>query len=171
MANTGSKLRRSLAQSVFEPICEVDWSEDLEGLIQGRFFELLGKGQWWGASIFGSQGSAPEEILAQLAKIGARCACVGARAGVAGYIAVIAHPHDAFGWPTRVVSLATGPGKRPHGVELLFLPMRASDFPAPPQVFQTNQEQAMAARRSIVERAEIAKEIQRTENKSSASRL
>lgn len=157
-----SVLRRpeSAARSVAGP--QVAWDADLESMIEQGFFEALDSGLWWGASELGASAMGSEDTLAALAKEGIRCACVGARAGLAGYLAIIAHPADAQRWQEREVSCAMGLGKRVDfgWGSMLFMRLGRGDFPTQPKVFGCNQGAADAAAFANREREALEEMLQ-----------
>lgn len=156
-----TKLRKPTLAPRQEPV-EVAKAEDgLDELLGARFSEVLAAGQWWGAVAGDVAGDGIDAILAKLARNGARCACVAARCGQAGYFSILAHPADAKGWASRQVSHAIGWGKRVElgDVGLLFLKMGPRDFPNPPKVFGNNESEALAASLAKRERDGLEAEI------------
>lgn len=145
--NGASKLRRTETPSVYEKELTIDWGISISDLIGHSFFDLLEDGHWWGCCEAQGVGEQTEAILLAMAKQAIRGACVGARAGVAGYWAVLMHPCDAMNLACREISPARGQGRKLKVDDkfVYFVRLTKSDFPKSPQIFATNEMMANSA--------------------------
>lgn len=109
---SASKLRRTENPSVYEKELTIDWRVSILDLIEPSFFDHLDDGHWWGCCEAQGVGEQTEAILLAMSKQAMRGACVGARAGIAGYWAILMHPCDAINLQSREISPARGHGRK-----------------------------------------------------------